>query len=119
MKVIEEWHPDTNGTGMCLIEKLKHECPQFFDTTPEIQGDLEHVLLSFKTSLSCNKLIGDEPARVALISLARTAFPKITKTQLRDHLGVTENDIRKSSRFEGIHYYTFYVTLCILLKKSS
>ena len=103
MKVIEEWHPDTNGTGMCLIEKLKRECPQFFGTTPEIQGDLAHVLLSFKTSLFCNKMIGDEPARVALISLARTAFPNITQTQLSDHLGVTENDIRKSSRFEAIH----------------
>lgn len=99
MKIIEEWHPDTNGSGTCLVEKLKRECPQWFGTTPEIQGDISHVLSSFKSSLSCNKMIGDEPARVALTSLALAAFPKISQSELRILLGVTENDIRKSSRF--------------------
>jgi hypothetical protein len=42
-------------------------------------------------------MVGCDPARVALISLARTAFPlNISQTRLRELLGATENDIRKS-----------------------
>jgi hypothetical protein len=122
MEVIEKWHPDTDGTGKCLVEKMRRAQPEWFGTTSEIQGDFRNVLSSFKKALAANKMIGDEQARVALLSLALSSFPNITHAELIKQLGVTEHDIRKSSRFSIVYnmlptwwYITFNMLFFLLV----
>lgn len=97
--IVNNFHPDKDGTGQILVQGLKKKQPNWFNNTDHKSVDVQQIIAAFKDALSSNALIKASGSRIAILSLAIDALSSFTQAELIIMLGVTETDIRNASRY--------------------
>jgi hypothetical protein len=95
-EVVNNFHPDRDGTGRQLIQYFERIHPSWFEANNETQNT---QLLVLKQLISNLRLIQKKESIISYLSLAVGLFPDLTQQYLMEQLGAKESEMKTAVRY--------------------